>query len=201
MAQASTPQRDLDSNRAVSARSLGRPDSTARIHATTPERCRPARLHDHNRPARRPQGDRDPRMAVRLRLPRPLGFKRPHDQHLLRLTHYGDIRVHLGKITAWERRARAVGAQLTQLKAIAADAQERLTNADPSTQRRVYELLQLDIRVAADRPSTFTATSPPTALSTSAAKFEQRPLSTPDLPGLGIHPISSPNLVSSLRNR
>jgi DNA invertase Pin-like site-specific DNA recombinase len=61
------------------------------------------------------------------------------------------LRDHLDKITAWEKRAGAAGAQLTQLKAIAADAQERLTDADPPTQRRVYELLQLDIRVAPDR--------------------------------------------------
>jgi len=62
-----------------------------------------------------------------------------------------NLRDHLDKITAWEKRAGAVGSQLAQLKAIAADAQERLTDADPPTQRRVYELLQLDIRVAPDR--------------------------------------------------
>lgn len=45
----------------------------------------------------------------------------------------------------------ASDAELAQLKAIATDAQERLTDADPPTQRRVYELLQLDTCVRPDR--------------------------------------------------
>jgi DNA invertase Pin-like site-specific DNA recombinase len=61
------------------------------------------------------------------------------------------LRDHLDTITAWERRSGAASNHLTQLKALATDAQERLTDADPPTQRRVYELLQLDIRVSPER--------------------------------------------------
>ncbi|NQV06930.1 recombinase family protein [bacterium] len=62
-----------------------------------------------------------------------------------------DLRNHLDKIVAWERRATKAGSQLSQLKAIAADAQERLADTDPPTQRRIYELLQLEIRLTPER--------------------------------------------------
>ena len=62
-----------------------------------------------------------------------------------------NLRNHLDTITTWERRSGAASNHLAQLKALAADAQERLTNADPPTQRRVYELLQLGIRVSPER--------------------------------------------------
>jgi len=61
------------------------------------------------------------------------------------------LRNHLAQLDLWEQRSTAHRAQLEALQQLAQDAKRNLADPTPQDQRRIYELLQLQITVAPDR--------------------------------------------------
>ncbi len=61
------------------------------------------------------------------------------------------LRQHLQQLDLWQQQTATQQAQLEALHQLATHAQTRLASPTPEDQRRVYELLQLRIHVAADR--------------------------------------------------
>jgi len=61
------------------------------------------------------------------------------------------LRNHLAQLDLWEQRSTAHRAQLEALQQVAQDAKRNLADPAPQDQRRIYELLQLQIIVDPDR--------------------------------------------------
>jgi DNA invertase Pin-like site-specific DNA recombinase len=61
------------------------------------------------------------------------------------------LRGHLAQLDLWDHHHQADQARLAQLHRLATEAAATLSNASPQQQRRIYELLQLQIHVAPDR--------------------------------------------------
>ena len=61
------------------------------------------------------------------------------------------LRQHLQQLDLWQQQTATQQAQLEALHQLATHAQTRLADPTPQDQRRIYELLQLRIHVAADR--------------------------------------------------
>ena len=99
------------------------------------------------------------------------------------------LRNHLAQLDLWEQRSTAHRAQLEALQQLAQDAKRNLADPTPQDQRRIYELLQLQITVAPDRTLDIQAASPPTDSQNHrrpVGRFHKEPLGTPDLAG-GVH--------------
>ncbi|MBU1866004.1 MAG: hypothetical protein KKE89_06285 [Actinobacteria bacterium] len=72
----------------------------------------------------------------------------------------GPVRGHLDQLDLWEQRSRQSQAQLAQLHQIAQDARTRLADVSPQQQRRIYEPLQIAIRVTPERTLDITGSIP-----------------------------------------
>ena len=70
------------------------------------------------------------------------------------------IRNHLAQLALWEQRTTTNRAQLEALQDLARDARRNLADPTPQDQRRIYELLQLRIRVTEDRTLDITGSIP-----------------------------------------
>ena len=70
------------------------------------------------------------------------------------------LKSHLNQLDLWDQQSRANQANLDQLQQLARDAKTRLKDPTPQEQRRIYELLQLRITIAADRSIDITGSLP-----------------------------------------